>query len=273
MSSLLRLDDWSRPQVDEVFSLADAYETDSGPSFKGTAVMFFPPSSLRTRVTFERGASLMGLQPIVFPSETLDKPERLSDVAQYLALWADTLVVRHPDLSVLEELAATHAVPVVNAMTRENHPCEVLSDLYALRARRDLDGLRYLFVGADGNIARGWQEAARALDLDLVQCCPANLASPGSTHTEDLREAIRAADVVLTDAVGQHGRELAPYRITGALLDTAPEGVDFLPCPPFTRGNEVSADAIEHSAFVGHRFKKPLLPVHQAIIAFCLLAS
>ena len=61
--------------------------------------MFFPSTSLRTRVTFERGASLMGLQPIVFPDTTLDKPEALTDVAQYLAAWADILVVRHHDLA------------------------------------------------------------------------------------------------------------------------------------------------------------------------------
>lgn len=270
MGSLLRLDDWSSVQVDEVFALADAYQSGSGPILDGTAVMFFPASSLRTRVTFERGASLMGLQPIVFPTETLDKPELLADVAQYMSVWADVLVVRHRDLGVVEQLASADVIPVINAMTSENHPCEVLSDLYALRAKRDMKGLRYLFVGGDGNIARAWQEAARVLDLDLVQCGPSNLSTPGSNHTEDLQGALREADVVLTDSVGQHEQELVPYRLTAALLDTAPRGVDFLPCPPFTRGKEVSADAIEHPSFVGHRFKQPLLAVQQAIIAFCL---
>ena len=268
MRNLIRLDDWSPADVEEVFRLADAYRAGSGPTMTGSAVMFFPPTSLRTRVSFERGASLMGLQPIVFPSETLDKSESLADVARYLESWADVLVVRHGDIGVLEQLAAAAALPVVNAMTDVNHPCEVLSDLYALRERRELSGLRFLFVGADGNVARAWQEAARVLQLDVTQCCPAELAIPGAQWTDDLETAVRAADVLLTDSFGPYSLQLEPFRITAALLDIAPAGVLLNPCPPFTRGEEVSADAIEHPAFVGHRFKASLLPVQQAIMAF-----
>ncbi len=270
MRSLTRLDAWTADDVAAVFALADAYREGRGPVTTGAAVLFFPPTSLRTRVTFERGASQMGLQPIVFPETTLDKPEALSDVAGYLGLWADLLVVRHRDLGVVEGLAGSNTVPVVNAMTDENHPCEVLSDLYALRQRGDLDSMRFLFVGADGNIARAWHEAARVLGLDLVQCCPSGLETPGAAWTDDLAGAIRSADVVLTDGPGPHAAALEPFRITAALLDTAPPGVQFAPCPPFVRGREVSADAIEHPAFVGYGFKAALLPVQQGVMAHCL---
>lgn len=273
MRNLVRLDDWSHSDVEEVFLLADAYRAGSGPEFTGSAVMFFPPTSLRTRVSFERGASLMGLQPIVFPSETLDKSEMLADVARYLESWADVLVVRHGDIGVVEQLAAAAALPVVNAMTDVNHPCEVLSDLYAIREERELDGQRFLFVGTDGNVARAWQEAARVLGLDLTQCCPADLAIPGAEWTDDLEAAIRTADVILTDGFGEHALQLEPFQITAALLDTAPPGAMLNPCPPFTRGEEVGADAIDHPAFVGHRFKAALLPVQQAIMAFGIGAS
>jgi ornithine carbamoyltransferase len=270
MRSLIKLDEWSAADVLEVFALADAYSEGRGPAKEGAAVMFFPPSSLRTRATFERGASLMGLQPIVFPDTTLDKPEALADVAQYLEAWADIIVARHRHLSVIEGLAATHALPVVNAMTDVNHPCEVLSDLYSLRQRGDISSLGFLFVGADGNIARAWQEAARVLQLNLVQCCPAELATPGARWTDDLDAAVRSADVILTDGPGPHAELLEPYRVTAALLDLAPAGVRLAPCPPFVRGREVSADAVSHAAFVGHAFKAPLLPVQQAVMAFCL---
>ncbi|AZH81992.1 ornithine carbamoyltransferase [Plantibacter sp. PA-3-X8] len=270
MRNLVRLDDWSPADVDEVFRLAEAYRDGFGPSFDGSAVMFFPPTSLRTRVSFERGAALMGLQPIVFPSETLDKSEALADVARYLESWADIMIVRHGDIGVLEQLAEAAALPVVNAMTDVNHPCEVLSDFFAIRERRGLDGRRFLFVGADGNIAQAWQEAARVLGLDLAQCCPAELAIPGAVWTDDLETAVRTADVILTDGFGEHVAQLEPFQITAALLDSAPAGVLLNPCPPFTRGEEVSADAIEHPAFVGHRFKASLLPVQQAIMAFAI---
>ena len=270
MRSLITLDDWTRADVEAVFDLADAYVGARGPTVEGSAILFFPPSSLRTRVTFERGAAMMGLQPIVFPDTTLDKPEALADVARYLSAWADIIVARHRDLSVVDGLAAAQALPVVNAMTDVNHPCEVLSDLYALRQRGDISSLRLLFVGEDGNIARAWQEAARVLQLDLTQCCPAGLAAPGATWTEDLRAAVRSADVILTDGPGAHAELLEPYRVTADVLDLAPPGVLLAPCPPFLRGREVSADAVEHRAFVGHAFKAPLLPVQQAVMAFCL---
>lgn len=271
MRSLVRLDDWSASDVDEVFALADAYRAGRGPVTDGCAVLFFPATSLRTRVSFERGATLLGLQPILFPEQTLDKPEDLSDVAAYLSSWADLVVVRHRDVRVAEALAAAGVLPVVNAMTDVNHPCEVLSDLFALRAEGvDPRSLRFLFVGADGNIGRAWREAAQVLGLDLVQSCPAALAMAGVRHDEDLDAAVRSADVVLTDGPGAHGDQLAPYRVTAELLDRAPDGVRFAPCPPFIRGREASAGALEHRAFVGHGFKAALLPVQQAVMAYCL---
>lgn len=270
MRHLLRLDDWTTTELRDVFRLADAYSVGDGPHMNGCAALFFPPTSLRTRVAFERGASLMGLQPITFPSETLDKPEALEDVAGYLASWVDVLVVRHPSISILEGLAATDAIPVVNAMTADNHPCEVLSDLYAISRIRKLDQLRFLFVGADGNIARAWGEAARAFGLDLIQCCPESLATPESRWTGDLGGAVASADVIITDAPGIHAEELAPFIVTASLLTRAPEGVQLVPCPPFQRGREVSADAIGSPAFVGHSFKASLRPVQQAVLALAL---
>ncbi|UNK69842.1 ornithine carbamoyltransferase [Microbacterium sp. H1-D42] len=267
---LLSLTEWTTDDLDSLFALADEYAEGRGPCFAGAVAMFFPPSSLRTRFSFERGAAEMGLQPITFPPETLDKSEDLVDVAGYLAQWADIAVVRHPDIGVLQRLASPDALPVVNAMTDANHPCEVLSDLYALSRVADARQLRYLFVGADGNIGRAWWEAAQAFGLDLTQSCPMDLRVPGIRWEGDLRRAIASADVVITDGPGAHAELLAPYRVTAELLDRAPSGVRLAPCPPFVRGREVSADAVEHEAFVGYEFKCGLKPVQQAVMARAL---
>lgn len=267
---LLSLRDWDAAQLAEFFELAERYATGSGPRFDAAAVMFFPPSSLRTRVSFERGATRMGIQPIVFPPETLDKSEDPVDVAGYLAQWADVIVVRHPDIGILERLASADALPVVNAMTSTNHPCEVLSDLFTLSRDADVTQLRYLFVGANGNISAAWWEAAQAFGLDLTQSCPEELRVPGVPWEGDLLRAMRNADVVITDGPGIHAAELAPYRVTAEHLDAAPNGVRLVPCPPFVRGREVSADAIAHSAFVGYEFKRSLMPVQQAAMARAL---
>ncbi|GAB3808358.1 ornithine carbamoyltransferase [Humibacter antri] len=270
MQHLIRLGSWTLADARAVFALADRYATQTGPRRDGVAVMFFPASSLRTRVSFERGAHAMGLQPIVFPPETLDKPESFDDVAGYLAQWSDAIVVRHPDIDVLDRLAASNSIPVVNAMTDANHPCEVLSDVYALAQRGDPGRLRYLFVGADGNIARAWQEAALLFELDLMQCCPAGLAVDGAVWTDDLEAAVSRADVILTDGPGRHIEALAAYTITEELLALAPTGVLLAPCPPFQRGREFTAGAIASDAFVGYDFKRSLLPIQQAVLAHCL---
>ncbi len=270
MHHLLRLDDWTPSNLHELFHVAREFEQGRGPRVKGCAVLFFPPSSLRTRVSFERGALLMGLQPITLPPETLNKPEALVDVAGYLRQWADIVVARHPSIALLEEIAAANVLPVVNAMTDVNHPCEVLSDLYALSVTSDPLELRYLFVGADGNISRAWQEAARAFGLDLVQCCPPELSSPGAVWNGDLRDASSRADVIITDGPDKHAEALAPYQVTAEVLHWAPDGVRLAPCPPFVRGREVSADAIASASFVGHGFKSALLPVQQAIMSMLL---
>jgi ornithine carbamoyltransferase len=270
MQHLLRLDEWSVSDLEALFRLASEYAQERGPRRNGCAVLFFPPTSLRTRVSFERGAAMMGLQPVTLPPETLDKPEALGDVAGYLAQWADIVIARHPNIGVLEQLAAANTLPVVNAMTDVNHPCEVLSDLYALSATGDPVQLRYLFVGADGNIARAWQEAARAFQLNLVQCCPAELASPGAVWNGDLQDAASKADVIITDGPGQHAKALAPYQVTTEVLGWAPAGVRLAPCPPFVRGREVSAGAIASPNFVGYGFKSALLPVQQAVLSMLL---
>lgn len=271
MQHLIRLDDaWNRGRLRALFDLARRYERGDGPSHNGGAVLFFPPSSLRTRVAFEMGAARMGLDTSTFPPETLDKPEALEDVAGYLSQWADLLIVRHPNIGVIEGLAASDMLPVVNAMTNENHPCEVLSDLYSLSRTGDPFSLRYVFVGANCNIALAWREAATAFGLDLVQCCPEELATAGVAHTADLVAAMSSADVVITDGPGRHAEAMASYRVTAEVLSHAKAGVRLAPCPPFVRGREVSADALESRAFAGYEFKRALLPVQQAIMATAL---
>ncbi|WP_243226362.1 hypothetical protein [Microbacterium sp. CIAB417] len=118
-------------------------------------------------------------------------------------------------------------------------------------------------------LSPGGMRRASSIRVDTVGGC-APSRTPGARWVEDLATAIRSADVIITDDPGRHAEVLAPYRITASLLDAAPRGVRLNPCPPFIRGREVSDDAVTHPAFVGHAFKRALLPVHQAVMAFCL---
>ena len=133
MKDLIRLKDMNIGDIYEIFRLADEI-AGGGYSevMKGkTAVMFFPETSLRTRVSFEKGIHLLGGQTIIFPPATLDKREDIRDVCGYLNNWADIVIVRHRDRTLIEKMAEYLEVPVINAMTDADHPCEILTDLYA----------------------------------------------------------------------------------------------------------------------------------------------
>ena len=98
--------------------------------------------------------------------------ELLKDVCGYLNNWADLVVIRHKDIRLLEKMSAYLKVPVINAMTDVNHPCEVLSDMYALsKIRKNFLRDHFLFVGERGNIGLAWKEASEVMGFSLEQCC------------------------------------------------------------------------------------------------------
>ncbi|MDE6218899.1 MAG: peptide transporter, partial [Lachnospiraceae bacterium] len=147
MKNLIRLTDLQPSEIHEIFHIADELDTGKYNGFLNgkSVILFFPASSIRTRVTFEKGIYLLGGQPILFPTDTLDKKEDLQDVCGYLNHWADILIVRHKHIYLIEQLAQYSKVPVINAMTDSNHPCEILSDLYALsKIRTDFTKDKYL---------------------------------------------------------------------------------------------------------------------------------
>jgi len=278
--NLLRITDLSEAQVLEIFELADKLRSDNG---KGelagkTAILFFPESSIRTRITFEKAIADLGGHSIIFPPSTLDKREEAEDVIKYIGNWADFVVVRHSDFNKVSQLAEHSAIPVINAMTAENHPCEILSDLYALRClRQDYRELSYTFVGERGNISRTWVEAAKVLGFKLRHVCTSGNKIMEdneyySFHTE-LEEILPMSDIILTDPLSEELKTkeyIDKYQINLERMKKTREASLLNPCPPFYRGEEVSADAIASDYFVGYGFKKSLVYVQQAIILYCL---
>lgn len=274
MRHLIRLTDLTADDVSSIFTIADELiEGLHRDALRGKSVVtFFPASSLRTRVTFEKGVYLLGGQPLLFPSDTLDKKEDISDVCGYLSNWADAVVVRHRDISQVERMAEYSSVPVINAMTDSNHPCEILTDLYALsKLRTDIRNDKFLFVGKNGNIGNSWKAAARVVGFELEQCCGAGYELEGITTHHDIRSAVIGKDIICTDSLPSSVlADFAGCQVTREVMDMANEGALLNPCPPFFRGEEVSADAIQSDYFVGYGFKKHLLEVQQAVMLWCL---
>jgi len=272
MKSFIRLTDFKREELQEIFKIADSIDKYKGFLEGKTIVMFFPANSIRSRVSFEKGIYLLGGQSILFEPSTLEKKEDIVDVCKYLENWADALIVRHKDINLLHKMARIMDVPVINALTDENHPCEMMSDLYALSKLRGnfLDD-EYLFVGADGNIGRAWKEAATAFGFNLTQSCPKKYAMNDVAYEGDLQAAIIGKDIVCTDSIPENIiSEFKDYQITKEIITQANDGAILNPCPPFYRGEEVSEDVIDSDFFAGYEFKKSLLEIQQAIIIYCM---
>lgn len=274
MKNLIRLTDYSVNEINNIYSVADEIEEGKHKDIlKGkTIVMFFPNNSIRTRVTFEKGIYLFGGQSILFPSETLDKKEDLRDVIGYLNNWADLIIIRHKDIGVIEKIAGYSKVPVVNAMTDVNHPCEILTDIYALsKIREDFTKDKFLFCGVKGNIGMTWKEASEVFGFELEQCCGKGYEIEDLKCYDDINDAIVGKDVICTDSLPYSALEAFKKCQVGIeAMDKANEGAILNPCPPFYRGEEVSEDVIDSKYFVGYGFKKSLLIVQQAIMINCM---
>lgn len=277
MKSLIRLNDYSKDEVSGIFKLAKKIEQGQFKDILSgkTIILFFPSSSIRTRVTFEKGIYLLGGQAILFPSDSLDKKEEIKDVVGYLNNWADCIIVRHSKISLIEEMAQYSSVPIINAMTSINHPCEILSDLYALsKIREDYLSLKYLFVGACGNIGLAWKEAAELLGFSLEQSCPQGYEMNNITIKYDIEEAIVNKDIILTDPLDkQMLQDFKDYQVTLEIMNKANHQALLNPCPPFFRGEEVSEDVINSEYFVGYDFKKSLISIQQAIIIYSMFGN
>lgn len=275
MKNFIRLTDYSAEDIYDIFDIVD--ELNSGKYAevlrRKSVILFFPNSSIRTRITFEKGIYLLGGQPILFPTETLDKKENLMDVCGYLNNWADIVVVRHNNIEVLESLSKYLNIPVINAMTDINHPCEILADMYALsKIRKDFIKDKYLFCGKKGNIGLAWKEASDVMGFELAQCCGSGYEIEDVETYDDINIAIKGRDIICTDSLPSDVlSDFGKCRVTKSVMDMANKGAILNPCPPFYRGEEVSDDVIQSEYFVGYEFKKCLLNVQQAIMIYCLL--
>lgn len=281
MKNLLRLTDLQASEVYEIFHIADEINAGKYNGFLSgkSAVLFFPTSSIRTRVTFEKGIYLLGGQSILFPSDALDKKpgsarsEELKDVCGYLDNWADIVIVRHKDIQLIEKMARHAKVPVINAMTDSNHPCEILTDMYSLSKIRD-DFLQdnYLFCGKKGNIGLAWKEASKVMGFELSQCCGVGYEMEDVPVYHNIKEAVKGKDIICTDSLPADAvKDFVQCQVTKEVMDMANPNAILNPCPPFYRGEEVSGDVIESEYFVGYGFKKNLLTIQQAVMIYCLI--
>ena len=224
---------------------------------RSIALVFERPST-RTRVSFEVGVHELGGHPVVLrPDELqLSRGESARDTAMVLSRFVAAIAVRTGPHDALDALAADASVPVINMLTREHHPCQVLADLLTLRERFGrLEGLKLAYVGDGNNVARSLVVLGEIAGVEVAVATPARLAlagAAGGASTEDPAEAVEGAHAVYTDVWvsmgdddGDERRELLrPYQLNAALLARAREDAVALHCLPAHPGEEITADVL-----------------------------
>jgi ornithine carbamoyltransferase len=274
----LRDDDLSPAEQLEVLDLADELKRDrwsqrplEGPQ---TVAVIFDKSSTRTRVSFAVGIADLGGSPLIIATANsqLGGKETPSDTARVLERMVSAIVWRTYAQSGLEEMAAGTTVPVVNALSDDFHPCQLLADLQTIRESKGaLAGLTVAFVG-DGrsNMGQSYLLAGATAGMHVRVGAPEGFqpepqvvadaaaiaeGTGGSVQvTDDAREAVAAADVVVTDTWVSMGKEdekdervavFGGFKVDRALMGHAAPDAIFLHCLPADRGYEVDADVID----------------------------
>lgn len=228
----------------------------------------------RNTTAFDLGVQAMG-GIAVQPPIHFNGGEVTADLAGYLDNWFDLLVVRTKELTTLKELASSARAPVINARTKSNHPCETLGDLAYIKAvRGTLDGLKVVGIAPDANIFRSWVEAAKSMAINVVQVYPErwHVSDPAlinaNFHASQDFGHVFDADVIITDSwpTDADNDELIDYQVTAAMLEKCKGNAIFLPCPPVARNQEVTADAMEHTACQSRQAKAFLLHAQNALM-------
>ncbi|MGF1656124.1 MAG: ornithine carbamoyltransferase [Verrucomicrobiales bacterium] len=235
-----------------------------------TWAMIFTKSSTRTRVSFEVGLRELGGEVLFMSGQDLQlgRGEPIRDTARVFARMISGVIIRTGPQAYVEEMAHYLKKPVINALTDDEHPCQIISDLYTIsEALETWENKKIAFVG-DGtcNVARSWMWAALRLGLKLRIGAPREYLPStedqelfkGAVHfTEDPGEAVEDADVVYTDVWVSMGKEteseeridrLRPYQLNHALLEQASPKVKVLHCLPAYRGMEITEELLEEHA-------------------------
>ena len=228
--------------------------------------MIFEKASTRTRLSFEAGMIQLGGQAIFLsPRDTqLGRGEPISDTAIVMSRMLDAVMIRTYAHSTLTDFAAHSTVPVINGLSDDLHPCQLLADMQTFReARGNIAGKTVAWVGDGNNMCNTYLEAAVQFDFQLNIACPEGyepkaeflaLAGDRARIIRDPLEAVRGAHLVSTDVWASMGQEeemairqkaFAPYQVTRGLLDAADPSVIFLHCLPAHRGEEISHDLLD----------------------------
>lgn len=253
--------------------------------------MIFEKSSTRTRVSFEAGMAQLGGHAIFLsPRDTqLGRGESVEDSARVLSRMVDAIMIRTFSHDIVERFAANSKVPIINALTDDFHPCQLLADMQTyIENRGSIQGKTVVWVGDGNNMCQSYIHAAMRFDFNLRIAVPVGfepsteiveLAGSRVTVTSDLKEAVKGAHLIATDVWASMGQEeereervrhFRPYQVTRELLDLADKDVLFMHCLPAHRGEEISHDLLDDPRSIVWEEAENRLHAQKALLEFLL---
>lgn len=253
--------------------------------------MIFTKASTRTRVSFEAGITQLGGSALFLSGHDtqLGRGEPIEDTARVISSMVDAVMIRTYAHSDVERFAAHSKVPVINGLTDDFHPCQILADLQTFfELRGDITGHKVCWLGDGNNVCHSWMNAARQLDFELVVSCPEGY-EPDSTLLKACEhfvrveraphQAVQDAHLLVTDVWASMGQEaeqkargavLAPYQLSRQLLDKAAPEALYMHCLPAHRDEEITADLMDSPDTVIWQEAENRLHAQKALMEFLL---
>lgn len=258
-----------------------------------TLAMIFEKPSTRTRVSFEVGMMQLGGGVVVMDGEgsQMGRGETVADTARVLSRYVDAIMIRTDDPAKLEELATYATVPVINGLTDDSHPCQLMADIMTYEEHRGtIKGKKVVWCGDGNNVAASFIHAAERFNFALTLATPVELAvSPevltwakangaDITVTTDADAACAGADLIVTDTWVSMGdadadrrhKLLAPYQVDARRMKLAKADAVFMHCLPAHRGEEVTAEVLDGPQSVIWDEAENRLHAQKGVLAWCM---
>jgi len=279
----LTLKDWSTQELKEMIDTAIRLKKENKNNVrhhllegKKLAMIFEKPST-RTRVSFEVGMYELGGYPLYLSGNDIQigRGESIKDTARTLSRYVDGIMIRTKGHDIIEELAEFASIPVINGLTDDFHPCQVMADVQTIYEYTGTYDLKVAFIGDGNNMAQSWLFGAAKFGMDISVASPegyecksnvvkaaAEVAKETGAKIEMLRnpeEAVTGADIIITDTWASMGQEaekeerkkiFADYQVNKALMDATGKKSYFMHCLPAYLGQEVTEDVYESEASI-----------------------
>ena len=297
----LQFNDLSREEYEHLFArtrwIKDQFKRYKPyhPLTDRTLAMIFEKQSTRTRLSFEAGMHQLGGAAIFLSTRDtqLGRGEPVEDMAQVVSRMVDIVMIRTFEQSILERFAAVSRVPVINGLTNEYHPCQVMGDLFTYTEHRGpISGKTVAWIGDSNNVCNSWMKAAAIFDFNLHVSTPPGYeveaeragayAARHFEHFADPMQAVRGADLVTTDVWTSMGfededaerkRDFSDWQVDADMMRLAARDALFMHCLPAHRGEEVAAEVIDGPQSVVWDEAENRLHTQKALMEFLLLGK